>query len=94
MPDTRVEIARAPDPSGIGIIGIEFAPSDAIRPFWVWSIGEHHSHSARVSAAELLSTHPKHRDLVPSWLGSLLLRLAKGDAGIDEIMTAIAAPPR
>jgi hypothetical protein len=86
------EIAKDRTVSGSEFIGVDFAPDDPARPFWVWSGVGYHTHAARISAGELLGDWPEHYGLVKTWLGPVLSRLASG-APLDpaDVLLAYSA---
>ncbi|GAB1597221.1 hypothetical protein [Lysobacter claricitrinus] len=87
MGEITYQLAKDPTPSG-ELIGVDLAPQDPARPFWVWSGVGYHTHAARISAAELVAAWPEHFALVASWLEPLL-RVHEPDA--PELPGAVLA---
>lgn len=91
MTEISYEIAKE-QAVGAETVGVDFAPADMSRPFWVWSGVGYHTHAARVSAAELLRSWPEHLDLVSAWLEPILVQLADGTSlNPDDVLAAYSA---
>src|SRR5690554_5098090 len=92
MTEISYEMAKEQAAASSEFIGVDFAPADSSRPFWVWSGVGYHTHAARVSASELLRSWPEHLDLVRAWLEPILVQLADGSAlNPDSVLAAYSA---